>query len=45
MEQELLLTAEEEAMLCGEHGIDSQRISALCDAEQIRIIRCQLGCF
>jgi hypothetical protein len=28
-----------------EHGVDLREITAVCNADNIRICRCQLGCF
>jgi len=31
--------------LAGQHGVDIGRIGEICNANGIRIVQCQLGCF
>lgn len=40
-----VLACREVFELCGRHGIDPERIAALCDASSIQVVHCQLGCF
>ncbi len=39
------LACEDALSLAGEFGIDAKRITAICNRENIKIGKCQLGCF
>ncbi len=43
--QRLTLSCERAHRLAAELNVDVRRIGAICQAENIKIVHCQLGCF
>jgi len=43
--ERLVLSCERALRLATELGVDVRRIGAICQAEAIKIVDCQLGCF